>query len=114
MMGTMAWRRAFAKWHGVESDNERKPHCRGETAGSGTWAGGGPCDDWRNVRVGLLRESGEGPLYSRGLRRADQSLHQGGPLTGRMEVGYGSGGKPCGHRSSHAGDDGDLAGDPAG
>src|SRR6266446_7175731 len=31
-----------------------------------------------------------------------------------MEVGYGIDGKPCGHGGSHAGGDGDLAGNPAG
>jgi len=31
-----------------------------------------------------------------------------------MEVGYGTNGKSCGHDSSDAGRDGNLAGDPAG
>src|SRR2546430_4392911 len=49
-----------------------------------------------------------------GLRRGNQLLHQVKPLTGGMEVGYGIDGKPCGHSGSHAGGDGDLAGNPAG
>src|SRR6266849_2217543 len=74
----------------------------------------GSRDNRCDVRVGLLRESGEGRLHPGGLRRGDQLLYQSEPLTGGMEVGYGTDGKPCSHGGSHAGGDGDLAGNPAG
>ncbi len=74
----------------------------------------GSHDNRRDVRVRLLWESWEGRLHPGGLRSGDQLPHQGEPLTGSMEVGFGIDGRPCCHGSSHAGGDGDLAGDPAG
>src|SRR5258708_34351437 len=39
----------------VDDDDKRKPDRRGDQpAGSGNWAGAGPCDDWRNVRLCLF------------------------------------------------------------
>src|SRR5271167_4702530 len=114
MMGTMALRRAFANWHEVDNDDERKPDSGSDQATErGNWAGAGPCDNRSDVRVGFLRESGEGRLRSGGLRRGDQLLHQEQPLPGGLEVGYWFDGKPCAHRSSHAGGDRDLCRDSA-
>src|SRR5262245_23964062 len=68
-----------------------------------------PVDHWGDVRVRLLREPGEGPLYARGLCRANQLLHQSEPLTRGVEVDYGSPRQPCGDGSSHASGNGALA-----
>src|SRR6266852_4321633 len=73
----------------------------------------GSHDNRCDVRVGLLRESGEGRLHPGGLRRGDQLLHQGEPLTGGMEVGSGIDGKPCGHGGARASGDGALRGNTA-
>ena len=32
-------------------------------------------DDWRDVCLGILRESGQGALHAGGLRRIDPLLH---------------------------------------
>src|SRR5215469_15320743 len=103
----------------VQDDDKRKSSPKRDSqfrrpTPSGKRLGIGSFDNRHDVRVGLLRESGKGPLQSGGLRWADQLLHQVEPLTGGMEVDNGIAGKPCGPGGSHAGDDGDLAGDPAG
>jgi hypothetical protein len=51
----MALASGLRKLHEVDNDDERKPDSRGDQpTGSGNRAGAGPCDDWRNVRVGLF------------------------------------------------------------
>jgi len=68
----------------------------------------------RDACVGLFRELGERPLQSRGLRGADQLLHQVEPLAGRVEGGDGIGREPRRDGGSDAGAHRDWARDPAG
>jgi hypothetical protein len=75
--------------------------------------GAGAHNRWRDVGVGLLRESRERPLHTGRLRGPDQALHRGESLAGCLESGNGSGGKPRFHGGSHAGRDGDLSRHPA-
>src|SRR5580704_12085019 len=58
---------------------ERKPDTESGTQAPPRYkrAGVGARHDRGDVGVGLLRESGERPLHTDGLRRSDQLLHQG-------------------------------------
>src|SRR3974390_1596791 len=52
-------------------------------------------DDWRDVRVGLFRESGEKALHPSGLRRAHQLLHSARSCSIFVEGPHGGGSESC-------------------
>src|SRR6202790_5716380 len=63
-----------------------------------------------HVRVGVLRESGEGRLHAGGLRRCDQLLHQEQSRACCMEVGSRVYVESCGHGRARSSGDGALRG----
>jgi len=80
----------------------------------GKRVGIGSRHDRGDACVGLFRKLGEGSLQPRGLRRADQLLHQVEPLACRVEGGDGFGGEPRRDGGSDAGAHRDWTRDPAG